>query len=97
MDQDFCAQRLKILADRTRLGILQLLLDGPRYVGDLNLHLQVEQSLLSHHLSILRKAGLVQSRREGPLVLYQLAQGVQPSAQGTALMLGCCTLSFEGN
>lgn len=48
-DEVDCARRLKILGDRTRLSILGQLLDGPKPVGELNIDLNLEQSLLSHH------------------------------------------------
>ncbi len=95
MDEDFCVQRLKVLADRTRLSILGLLMEGPKHVGELNIHLKVEQSLLSHHLKILRQEGFVESTRDGKSVLYQLAQSYKLPSDMKALNLGCCTLSFD--
>ncbi|MBD1996997.1 winged helix-turn-helix transcriptional regulator [Leptolyngbya sp. FACHB-541] len=90
----FCAQQLKILADPNRFAILKILLDGPKHVWELNAELALEQSLLSHHLKILRQHELVKSQREGKAVLYSLAPGVRvPSGQG--LNLKCCILSFE--
>jgi ArsR family transcriptional regulator len=90
----FCAQQLKILADPNRFAILKILLDGSKHVWELNAELALEQSLLSHHLKILRQHGLVKSQREGKAVLYSLAPGVRiPSGQG--LNLKCCILSFE--
>jgi DNA-binding HxlR family transcriptional regulator len=86
MDEDFCVRQLKVLADRTRLSILGLLMEGPKHVGELNTHLKVEQSLLSHHLKILRQEGFV---------LYQLAQSCKLPSDMKALNLGCCTLSFN--
>lgn len=67
---------------------------GPKHVGALQRDLNVEQSLLSHHLQILRDAGLVQAERDGKSVLYRLAPGASAHAAGTAIDLGCCTLSF---
>ncbi len=90
----FCAQRLKTLADPNRFTILRLLLGGAKYVWELNAELGLEQSLLSHHLQILRQEGLVQSRREGKAVLYQLSPGVRIDS-GAGINLDCCVLSFE--
>jgi DNA-binding transcriptional ArsR family regulator len=92
----FCAQRLKTLADPNRFAILRQLLDGPKYVWELNAELAVEQSLLSHHLKILRQEGLVESQRHGKAVLYCLAPGVRVKA-GKGINLDCCVLSFDGN
>jgi DNA-binding transcriptional ArsR family regulator len=95
MDEDFCARQLKVLADRTRLNILSLLMRGSQNVSELNQHLQVEQSLLSHHLKILRQAGFVQSRRVGKVVLYEITTPLQSPDRLNGLNLGCCTLSFD--
>ena len=59
-NDDRCAERLKVLADRTRLDVLRRLLTRPHRVGELADDLDVEQSLLSHHLRTLRDAGLVE-------------------------------------
>ena len=90
-----CADRLKVLADDTRLAVLRQLLSGPKHVGDINESLRLEPSLLSHHLKILREAGLVESERDGKAVLYQLAPKVQAQQCGQGINLGCCVLSFE--
>jgi ArsR family transcriptional regulator len=90
-----CASLLKILADDTRLAVMRQLLDGSKQVGEINEQLQVEQSLLSHHLKVLREAGLVVSQRDGKAVRYHLAPHVELARAGKALNLGCCLLSFD--
>ena len=92
---DSCADKLKVLADATRLAVIEALLEGPAYVGELGERLQVEQSLLSHHLKVLREAGLVEAERDGKAVLYRLAPGVEGASAGKAISLGCCRISFE--
>ncbi len=92
--QAACAHKLKTLADSTRLAVLQLLMDQPLHVGEMNAVLGLDQSLLSHHLKVLREEGLVVATRDGKAVLYHLATGVQPTKAGRALDLGCCLLSF---
>ncbi|GJL66295.1 MAG: hypothetical protein NPIRA05_12660 [Nitrospirales bacterium] len=89
-----CAEKLKALADTTRLAVLESLLDQPKLVSELMSLLDIEQSLLSHHLAHLREAGLVQSVRKGKTVRYQLAPDVVMSTAANALDLGCCQLSF---
>lgn len=86
---------LKVLADETRLAVVEQLLGGPKNVGQINERLGVEQSLLSHHLKVLREAGLVVSQRTGKAVLYRLAPEVEGARSGKAIHLGCCSLSFE--
>jgi ArsR family transcriptional regulator len=89
-----CANKLKVLADRTRLGVIDTLLDGPRHVTELGEVLRVEQSLLSHHLRVLREAGLVEAVRDGKSVLYQIAPRAELGRTGRTINLGCCHLSF---
>ena len=60
-----CADRLKALADETRLAVVQHLMKGECHVGDIQAALGIEQSLLSHHLRNLREAGIVESARDG--------------------------------
>lgn len=93
--QQECADKLKVLGDTTRLSVMSLLLEGPHTVTELNEVLGMDQSLLSHHLKILRDAGLVASAREGKGVLYSLAPGVDLSQSGKMINLGCCKLKFE--
>lgn len=90
-----CADKLKVLADTTRLTVLELLLDRPKHVGELNTVLNIEQSLLSHHLKILRDQRFVIAERDGKAVLYRLAPEIQASSSQKALNLGCCVLSFN--
>ena len=90
-----CASALKVLADDTRLAVVEQLMEGPKHVGEINAALGVEQTLLSHHLRVLRDAGLVVSERDGKQVLYSLAKHVQGSRRGKAINLGCCKISFD--
>ena len=90
-----CVRKLKVLSDETRLSVLKLLIEQPRNVGELNQVLGLEQSLLSHHLQVLRKAGLVTSVRDGKAVRYQLSDQVRSASPIESLDLGCCQLSFN--
>lgn len=92
---DDCADRLKVLADETRLAVVRQLMDGPKHVGEINEPLGLEQSRLSHHLKVLREAGLVHAERDGKAVLYRLAPEVSVKPAGQAINLGCCLLSFD--
>jgi len=55
---------LKALADPNRLRILDLLIQGDSCNCELNDRLGLPPNLLSHHLRVLRQAGLVTSRRD---------------------------------
>ncbi len=93
--ESFCVPKLKTLADPTRLAVISLLLTGPKYVNEMNATLGMDQSLLSHHLQALRRAGLVVGTRTGKSVRYQLAPGVENTHTGDAINLGCCMLTFD--
>ncbi len=69
---------LKALADPTRVRILGLLAGGQVCVCHLHDALAIPQPTASRHLAYLRKAGLVDSRREGTWMYYTLA--AQPDA-----------------
>lgn len=90
-----CATTLKVLADSTRLAVVRQLMSGPKHVGELNMAVGIEQSLLSHHLRALRRAGLVESQRDGKAVLYRLSPQLEAERSGESLNLGCCRLVFE--
>ena len=62
----------KALADETRLSILQMLLDGEMCVCEIMESLPLSQPAVSHHLRILRQAGLVKDRREGKWTYYDI-------------------------
>ena len=68
------ALRFRALGDETRLRILEQLVAGERPVSDLIGLLDIGQSLMSHHLRILREAGLVVDRREGRWIHYAIAE-----------------------
>lgn len=89
----FCADKLKALADSTRLAILELLMSGSKNVGEMNAVLGLEQSLLSHHLKVLRDKGFVVAIRDGKAVRYCLAPTVVNTDR--AINLGCCLLSLD--
>lgn len=58
---------LKLVSVPSRLNILSLLSSGPHCVCDLESHSKMSQTLVSHHLSDLTKAGLVKSQKTGSL------------------------------
>jgi len=68
------ALRFRALGDETRLRIIEQLASGERSVSDLMARLDLGQSLMSHHLRILRESGLVTDRREGRWIHYSIAE-----------------------
>ena len=63
----------RALADPKRLCVVERLADGERSVSDLSRDIGCQVPNMSQHLSVLRSAGLVVSRREGSTVYYRLA------------------------
>ena len=63
---------LGLLSHETRLHLVLTLAQGPATVTELCALLGLAQSNASHHLAILRTAGLVADRRDGQFVVYQL-------------------------
>jgi ArsR family transcriptional regulator, lead/cadmium/zinc/bismuth-responsive transcriptional repressor len=69
------ARRAGALADATRLTLAAALRDGGELcVCDLAWIAERSQNLVSHHLRVLRSAGLVRSRRDGKMVMYALSE-----------------------
>jgi ArsR family transcriptional regulator len=64
----------KAIADETRQKIMKICCCGWLSVGDIVDQLQVTQPTVSHHLAILREAGLVDVREQGKQTFYQLNQ-----------------------
>lgn len=62
----------KALADPTRLRIMNLLLRSPFCVCEMERILNLSQPLLSRHVAYLRNCGLVESRRDGMRVNYNV-------------------------
>lgn len=69
------AERSKALGDPTRLGIAAALAKADELcVCDLAWVTGRAENLVSHHLRALRGAGLVESRREGRMVMYAVSE-----------------------
>ena len=67
---------LKALSDPTRRKILDLLKKGPLSAGEIGEHFEMTGATLSHHLSILKKAGLVDDSKKGTFVYYEINTSV---------------------
>lgn len=63
-DYEQFAAQLKVLADSRRLRIIDLLMDGVQCNCEIGDHLEMAPNLISHHLGILRKAGLIITERD---------------------------------
>lgn len=63
---------LKLMSEPNRLKIFALLAGGERCVCDVEAQVKLPQNLVSHHLGILRDAGLIRARRVGRWVYYSV-------------------------
>ena len=71
-DAEVVAERFRALADPTRVRILNLLASHDELcVCELNPSFDLSQPTLSHHLTILKKAGLVESEVRGRWAYYR--------------------------
>lgn len=85
------ALRISAVAEPRRLGVLLLLEDGPMNVAEMCAAMEIEKyPLLSQHLQILRYARMVETRRSGVHVYYEI------SAEGRALLDGLRPLLERG-
>ncbi|ERI14394.1 ArsR/SmtB family transcription factor [Brucella cytisi] len=72
-DVTVLAETFRLLGDPTRLRILLFCLPGPRPVGEIVENLELSQTLVSHHLRLLRGARLVRGERRSKQVFYEVA------------------------
>ena len=71
----------KALADKTRLRILALLGNDEVCVCHMHDSLKLPQPTVSRHLAYLRKSGLVEARRDGVWMHYQLSSSLSPAVR----------------
>jgi ArsR family transcriptional regulator len=92
-----CAERLKAVAEPDRLKIIQCLRGGPQTVSALAEMLDTPLANVSHHLGVLRHAGIVQRDKQGRCGVYSLRPEIFRPKQHRQLILdfGCCRLQLE--
>ncbi len=66
------ADTFKALSDPTRREILNLLKQNEKTAAEIVEHFQVSGATISHHLSILKQAGLVDDQKSGKYIYYRL-------------------------
>lgn len=62
----------KALNDSTRREILELLKKGDLTAGEIADHFNISKPSISHHLDLLKQAGLVENTRNGQFIYYSL-------------------------
>ena len=83
------AELFRTLGHPARIRVLELLSERDHAVHELLEHIQIEPSSLSHQLSVLRRAGLVDQRRDNGEVIYSVSvpevTGLLVAARGILL------------
>ena len=75
-------ETFKALSDPTRREILRLLRDGAKTAGESGSQFDMTGATFSHHLSVLREAGLISDDRRGKYIYYELNLSVLDEITG---------------
>lgn len=86
-DDRAAARFLAALAEPTRLRIVRHLAGGPSNVTKIAVDIGVEIVNVSHHLNLLKSAGVVASEKDGRFVVYSLACRPADNTIGTKLCM----------
>jgi DNA-binding transcriptional ArsR family regulator len=102
LQPDRCAKLLAALAAPERLKIIRFLAGGTHTVTEIVEELQIKPLNVSHHLTVLKHAGLIRGVKRGRFVDYSLTPGVLEDAVEAgipkdALDLGCCRLEIPSD
>ncbi len=94
-----CAELLQAIAEPNRIRIIDCLRTGSKNVTELAKLLSVEIVNVSHHLGVLRQAGLVQDEKHGRFVVYSLhpKHFSNDTNKATYLDLGWCKVEIPHN
>lgn len=63
---------LKAVSDPIRREILNILRDKPATAGEIAARFELRDATISHHLSVLKKADLIDSQKKGTFIIYEL-------------------------
>ena len=75
-------ETFKALSDPTRREILRLLRNGAKTAGEIGARFDMTGATISHHLSVLREAGLISDDRRGKYIYYELNLSVLDEIAG---------------
>ena len=75
-------ETFKALSDPTRREILNLLREGAKTAGEIGDHFPMTGATVSHHLSVLRDAGLISDDKRGKYIYYELNLSVLDEITG---------------
>lgn len=84
-------ETFKALSDPTRRKILDILKEGAKTAGTIGSQFDMTGATVSHHLSVLKEAGLVSDDRRGKYIYYELNMSVLDEITGwvAGLKGGC--------
>jgi ArsR family transcriptional regulator, virulence genes transcriptional regulator len=94
---DQASDLLKALSNRHRLLIICQLIEGEKSVGDLAAFLELRDSTVSQHLALLRKDGLVASRRDAQTIYYSIASEPARALLATLYEVYCASPSIKNS
>jgi DNA-binding transcriptional ArsR family regulator len=92
MNPEDCAQAMKALADPNRIRIIRALIAGPRNVSQIAEDTGLGPHRVSHHLSRMRLARLVECVRDGQKIVYSVSRRI---ACDSGLDFGCSRILFR--
>ena len=81
-------ETFRALDDTTRRRMLELLKAGRRPAGELAAEFELSNATISHHLSILKEAGLISEERQGRHIYYELRASVLEEVMSWLITLG---------
>jgi len=89
---------LKVLADENRLKILSCLAKKAMCVCQLTECLGIPQNLMSHHLKVLRDAGLINAKRRSRWIYYSMkAMGINELLGQIENLCDCATVDSKSS
>jgi DNA-binding transcriptional ArsR family regulator len=88
------SELFQVLGDATRLRILMLLLRAEMAGSQISQKLKVEKTLLSKHLSVLEKNGLIAREKRGRVNWFSICPEVR-SKSANSLRLDCCDIDLK--
>ena len=92
-----CSKALKAVSDLNRIKILELLSKSEMCVTDLVKSMNLDQPKVSHHLAVLKRAGVIIDRRQGRRIFYSLHHGVYKKTSDFVdrIDFGFCSVEFK--
>lgn len=102
LQPDRCAEVLGALAAPERLRLMRLLIDGEKNVTEIIECTGIPPLNISHHLTVLKNARLIESEKRGRFVVYSITQNIigeiiSSGIPKDVLNLGCCQLILPDN